>query len=143
MTGPTGFIDRYKGKTTIDAAALKVSGVSMYGALSVQSTQVLPATSVQLTAVFCRINPSSAAAVCYFPAISFIGQPLTLEIYSLSSALLVSGSAKSQTLNGSSYNTLKSTVNVTISLEATSTVNWAVVGTYSTGSYTLVLSTST
>ena len=144
MVGPSGFVERYKGKFTADPSATRVAGIPMYGAATQQiGTPVSTNSTVNIGMVtVARINASSTAAFVRLPSISFIGQPLAVEIYGGSTKTWVTCAA-GQTFAGSSYNTLYSTVNAVFELNATSSNNWGIVGTFSTAAYTLVLSTST
>lgn len=151
---PNGFVERYKGKFNADPGATWVGGIPMYGPVT-QLNGVPTSTGSTVTIgrnTVARINASSTTAFIRLPAISYIGQPLAIEIFgvgSTSTAVFITAAAGG-TFLGSSYSVLKSTQSITIELQATSTLNWAIMGTYSTsnasstgGAYGPSLSTTT
>lgn len=136
----TGFVERYKGKYTADANSTRIAGIPMYGTVT---QQVATPTSTGSTVVVgnvtvVRVNASSTTAFVRLPSITFVAQPLAIEVFgvgSTSTAIFVTAAA-GQAFIGSSFNTIKSTGSFTMELQATSTVNWAIMGVFSTGTST-------
>lgn len=152
--GPSGFVERFKGKYTASPGSVWVGGIPMYG--NVTQAAFTPTSTGSTCTItnqtVARINNSSTSAFVRLPAISFIGQPLAIEVFgvgSTSTAVFITA-ASGQTFIGSSFGVLRTTANITIELQATSSANWAIMGTYSTGTSTggasnqsIVFSTST
>lgn len=154
MVGPSGFVERFKGKYTASPGSVWIGAIPQYGPAtqlnanptSTGSTVIVGAQTVA------RINNSSTSAFVRLPSISYIGQVLAVEIFgggSTSTAVYITA-ASGQTFLGSSFSVIRSTANLTIELQATSTSNWAIMGTFSTGTSTggaanqsLVFSTTT
>lgn len=138
----TGFVERYKGKYTADPNSTRIAGVPMYGSAtqltftptSTGSTVTIPNITVA------RINASSTTAFIRLPQITFIGQPMAIEVFgvgSTSTAIFISATPSSVAgFIGSSFNTIKSTGSFTMELQATSSINWAIMGVFSTGTST-------
>ena len=150
---PNGFVDRFKGKVEVDPNSSWVGGIPMYGTVT-QLNAVPTSTGSTITIgrnTVARINASSTTAFVRLPSISFVGQPLAIEIFgygSTSTSVFITA-ATGQAFIGSSYNVLRSTQNLTIEFQATSTLNWSIMGTFSTsnsstgGAYAPTLSTTT
>lgn len=150
----TGYVERYKGKFTADPNSTRVAGIPMYGtATQLNATPTSTGSTVTIGAnTVARINASSTTAFVRMPVISFIGQPVAVEIFgygSTSTSVFITAAA-GQTFLGSSFSVLRSTQNITIEFQATSSINWAIMGTFSTsnasstgGAYAPSLSTTT
>lgn len=137
----TGFVDRWKGKITVDAAAQWVQGQPLYGAASVQTiSTAASATFPNTTAVDgssatnfgVSIVKSSATSVITMRAPSYAGQFKLVQISTLNTAaniFLKVSTGGGVTLNGSSFSVIQSTIgNSILEFVATSTVNWAFAG---------------
>ena len=123
----TGFVERYKGKYTADPNSTRIAGVPMYGSATQQlgTPTSTGSTVVVGNVTVARINASSTTAFVRLPAITFIGQPLAIEVFgvgSTSTAIFFTAAA-GQTFLGSSFSVIRSTASVTLELQATSTVN--------------------
>jgi hypothetical protein len=142
MVGPSGFVERYKGKYTADQNATRVAGIPMYGSATQQSTTIGAgaASTVTVGAVtVVRVITPTTNCFVRLPPITFIAQPIAIEISGVTATSTTNVWITTNgvgTFNGTTVNTIKSTANATIELQATSSVNWAVMGTFSTGAYT-------
>jgi hypothetical protein len=132
----TGFVERFKGKYTSDPNTTRVAGIPMYGPATEQTlTPTSTGSTVTVgTVTVARVNASSTTAFIRLPGITFVGQPLAIEIFGVGSTSTANfiTAAPGQTFSGSSYSVMRSTQNITLELQATSSVNWAVMGTFST-----------
>lgn len=138
----SGFIQRWKGKATFDPAAFWVGGVPLYGPASAQTVGNVAAQST--VSIFgygvTNIAASTQQVFARLPAPPFAGIDKTIQAVAGTTGFFVTLPA-GVTFNGTTMNTIKSTVNGVVTLVGQSSVNWAVTGYASTG--TLTYSTST
>lgn len=144
----SGFVQRWKGKGTFDASSLWIAGSPMYGGGSVQTLSTASATALITNGPGIAVIASSSAIFTYrLAAPSFASAEKTIQM-TVSSGIFITVSTNNTVgINGqSSVNTIKSTQNTVLVLEATSTTNWAITSVYPGStlvSSVLTLSTST
>lgn len=152
----TGFVDRFKGKTTFDAAALLVGGLPQYGPQSVQvisttAANAFPGSSFvdgsTITPYGVTLLASSAAAVAVISPPRYAGQFKVIQISSIPATSIFIMTSTTQSgkvgINGSSMTVIKSTVGWSVlEFVATSTANWTFAG-LNNSSATHTLSTTT
>ena len=147
----TGFVQRFKGK--IQADAIFVKGQAFVGPAASQSLSTSSTAFVtpSITAPFASIASGTNAYIYRLPKPTFAGQQQVIQLTAVSTlgVFFTASTDASALIAGSSINTtLKSTIASLISLQATSTSNWAIIGAYpgtytSTGGTIWALSTST
>ncbi len=151
----TGFVDRWKGKITVDASAQFIAGTPLYGPASVQNVSTLTAGSLTPNSSFVdgstvtnygvTIVQSSAGGVMTMQAPSYVGQFKIVLISTIGSSTLFlkMGSTATVKINGSSFWIVKSSIgNSALEFVATSSVNWALGGVQNS-TVTHTLSTTT
>ena len=169
----SGFVQRFKGKikasvawidtaniTTLNistaSGAAVIAGHVLYGAGAIQNLSLisssLGASTIGSTASFVNLlsSASTTQSIVRIPAPTFAGEAIVIQTSTSMGYILTASTAGAVTFNGSSLTAAASTGGApyVLSLEATSTANWAIVGAYpgiytSTGGTIWALSTST
>lgn len=144
----SGFVQRFKGKATFDASSLWLAGTPLFGPGSVQTLSTASATnSIAQGAGISILTASSVIAIFRVPVPAYASQERTLQLSVSSGIFITVSTAGAVGINGqSSVNTIKSTQNSVVVLEATSTTNWAITSVYPGSTLVnsiLTLSTST
>lgn len=148
----SGFIQRWKGKANFDPSSLWVAGSPLYGPGSAQSLSTTSASALISNGGVTAISATSVIAIYRLQAPAYASQEKTIQLTTVSSGVFITLYpstlvAAAVFLNGSSINcVIKSTQAGVVSLCATSTANWAIVGVYPGSTLVnsiLTLSTST
>ena len=147
MVGPSGFVERYKGKVTMDQGSATVAGFPLYGKGSVTTFSSTPgagiSTGFAIPAYGISLVASSANNSFVIQPPQYIGEFKTIQTSTVGGTVVFMASTNgSITFNGSSFSVVKSTVgNSVYELLATSSVNWALT-VQTNSSVTHTLSTS-